>query len=61
MSTDTKLLTAPKTGARRRPRPSDKKRWTPGEIVVMVVLAALVVVVASPVVYALLNSFRSYS
>lgn len=38
-----------------------RKRWSPGEIVVVIVLSALVLIVASPVLYALLNSFRSYS
>jgi len=38
-----------------------RKRWTPSEIVVMVVLSALVLLVSTPVLYALANSFRSYS
>lgn len=41
--------------------PRSKRKWTAGEIVVAVVLSVLVLVVASPVIYALLNSFRSYS
>ncbi|WP_460796312.1 carbohydrate ABC transporter permease [Microbacterium sp. GXF0217] len=41
--------------------PREKKKWTIGEIIVMVVLSVLVLAVASPVVYALLQSFRSYS
>ena len=49
---------APRRGRRTTQR---KKRLTPGQVVVMIVLAVLVLVVASPVLYALLNSFRSYS
>ncbi|WP_241796140.1 carbohydrate ABC transporter permease [Microbacterium sp. C5A9] len=39
----------------------EKKKWSVGEIVVMAVLSILVLIVASPVIYALLNSFRSYA
>jgi len=46
---------------RRRGAAREKKKWTAGEIVVMAVLAVLVIIVASPVIYALLNSFRSYA
>jgi raffinose/stachyose/melibiose transport system permease protein len=60
MSTETELIVAPPR--HRRTRTSRvKRKWTLGEIVVMIVLSILVVIVASPVVYALLNSFRSYS
>lgn len=44
-----------------RTRPSDRVRYSPGEIVVMAVLAILVLIVSFPVIYALLNSFRSYA
>ena len=44
-----------------RRKPHEKKKWTVGEIVVMVILTVLVIIVASPVIYALLNSFRSYA
>lgn len=47
--------------ARRERAPRMRKRWTPSEIVVMVVLSALVLLVSTPVLYALANSFRSYS
>jgi len=56
-ATATKAQVLPRS--RREPRA--KKKWTPGEIVVMVVLSVLVLIVASPVIYALLNSFRSYA
>ncbi|GAA4491887.1 carbohydrate ABC transporter permease [Microbacterium panaciterrae] len=46
-------------GSRASRKP--KKKWTTGEIIVMVVLSVLVVIVAAPVIYALLNSFRSYA
>jgi len=53
------------SGLARIPRPPrqrrEKKKWSVGEIVVMVVLGILVLIVASPVIYALLNSFRSYA
>lgn len=39
----------------------ERKRWSTGEIVVMAVLAVLVLIVSAPVIYALLNSFRSYA
>lgn len=39
----------------------EKKKWSVGEIIVMAVLSILVLIVASPVIYALLNSFRSYA
>lgn len=45
----------------RRREAAEKKKWSVSEIVVMATLAVLVLVVASPVIYALLNSFRSYS
>jgi raffinose/stachyose/melibiose transport system permease protein len=61
MSTETELVVSPaRKPARRRPKES-RKKLTPGQIVVMIVLAVLVVIIASPVIYALLNSFRSYS
>lgn len=46
---------------RRAPRADGKKRWSIGEVIVAAILALLVLVVASPVFYALLNSFRSYA
>jgi len=63
MSTETQLLVAPRpaSGRGRRKAASPRKRLTAGQIVVMVVLAVLVLIVASPVIYALLNSFRSYA
>lgn len=48
----------------RRPRKfkaKERKKFTPGEVVAMVVLALAVIVVSFPVLYALLNSFRSYA
>ncbi|HMR49726.1 MAG TPA: carbohydrate ABC transporter permease [Arachnia sp.] len=45
----------------KRREAREKKKWTVGEIIVMVVLSVLVLLVASPVLYALLNSFRSYA
>lgn len=45
---------------KRRER-AEKKRWSVGEVIVMIVLAVLVLIVASPVLYALLNSFRTYA
>ncbi|GAA5200577.1 carbohydrate ABC transporter permease [Microbacterium jejuense] len=59
MSTETQLLVAPQRAPRRSARP--RKKLTIGQVVVMVVLAVLVLIVASPVIYALLNSFRSYA
>ena len=61
MSTETELLVAPGEKRQRPRRDRTRKKLTPGQIVVMVVLAVLVLIVASPVLYALLNSFRSYS
>lgn len=65
MSTETELVVAPgraQRDTRRAERRAERKRKvTPGQVVVMIVLAVLVVIVASPVLYALLNSFRSYS
>ena len=47
---------------RRRSRSNrERKRYSPGEIAAMVVLAVLVLVVSFPVLYAFLNSFRTYS
>lgn len=46
---------------RRERAPKVRKRWTPSEVVVMAVLSALVLLVSTPVLYALANSFRSYS
>lgn len=44
------------------PKPlKEKKRWTVGEIVTMAVITVLVLIVATPVLYALVNSFRSYA
>ncbi|GAA1687730.1 carbohydrate ABC transporter permease [Glycomyces endophyticus] len=45
------------TAERRR----ERRRTTPGEVVVMAVLSVLVLAVSFPVLYALLNSFRSYA
>ncbi|WP_240948858.1 carbohydrate ABC transporter permease [Microbacterium salsuginis] len=61
MSTETELLVAPGEKRQKPRRDRTRKKLTPGQIVVMVVLAVLVLIVASPVLYALLNSFRSYS
>ena len=65
MSTETELVVAPgraQRDTRRAERRAErKKKVTPGQVVVMIVLAVLGVIVASPVLYALLNSFRSYS
>lgn len=63
MSTETHSLVTPRpaSGRGRRRAASTRKRLTVGQVVVMVVLAVLVLVVASPVIYALLNSFRSYA
>jgi raffinose/stachyose/melibiose transport system permease protein len=63
MSTETQLLVAPRpaSGRGRRKAASPRKKLTVGQIVVMAVLAVLVLIVASPVIYALLNSFRSYA
>ena len=65
MSTETELVVAPgraQRDTRRAERRAERrKKVTPGQVVVMIVLAVLVVIVASPVLYALLNSFRSYS
>jgi raffinose/stachyose/melibiose transport system permease protein len=60
MSAPDRIRTAER--AVREPKAArSRKRWSPGEIVVVIVLSALVLIVASPVLYALLNSFRSYS
>jgi raffinose/stachyose/melibiose transport system permease protein len=62
MSIRTERRVTPDRAPRRDRRTTQrKKRLTPGQVVVMIVLAVLVLVVASPVLYALLNSFRSYS
>ena len=63
MSTEPHSLVTPRpaSGRGRRKAASTRKRLTVGQVVVMVVLAVLVLVVASPVIYALLNSFRSYA
>lgn len=45
----------------RTRRGTDRVRYTVGEVVSMVVLAALVLVVSFPVLYALGNSFRTYA
>lgn len=46
---------------RTRREKTEKKKWTIGEVIVMIVLSVLVVAIALPVMYALLQSFRSYS
>lgn len=51
----------PEAKARRTPKANGRKRWTPAEAVVAIVILALVLVVASPVFYAFLNSFRTYA
>jgi raffinose/stachyose/melibiose transport system permease protein len=50
----------PATDSGRKPM-RVRAKWSIGEIVVMVVLAVLVLVVAFPVLYAFLNSLRTYS
>ena len=59
MSTETELLVAPARKPRRQK--ATPKKLTAGQIAVMAVLAVLVLIVASPVIYAFLNSFRSYA
>ncbi|HWI30081.1 MAG TPA: carbohydrate ABC transporter permease [Microbacterium sp.] len=49
------------TTRKKRTSPRERRKWTIGEVIVMVVLAALVAIVASPVLYAFLNSFRTYA
>ena len=44
-----------------RLRKNGKPRWSVGEVVAMVVIAIAFLVVAFPVFYALLNSFRTYA
>ncbi|WP_198667671.1 carbohydrate ABC transporter permease [Glycomyces dulcitolivorans] len=44
-----------------RTRRRERRRLTAGEVVVMAVLSVLVLAVSFPVLYALLNSFRSYA
>jgi raffinose/stachyose/melibiose transport system permease protein len=62
MSTETELLVTREPEPRRvRGAKERRNKLTAGQVVVMIVLAVLVLVVASPVLYALLNSFRSYS
>ncbi|GGO64187.1 sugar ABC transporter permease [Microbacterium nanhaiense] len=56
-SSETKALVA---GLTTKPF-KEKKRWTVGEIVTMAVITVLVLIVATPVLYALVNSFRSYA
>lgn len=56
--TATEVLT---TRRASKKEPKARKRWTASEIVVMVVLGALVLIVSTPVLYALANSFRSYA
>lgn len=46
---------------RRVERQGGRKKWSVGEVTVMVVLTVLVIIIASPVLYSLLNSFRSYA
>jgi len=52
MSTETHSLVTPRpaSGRGRRKAASTRKRLTVGQVVVMVVLAVLVLVVASPVI-----------
>lgn len=56
-STATKVVVMP----RKQRAPKEKKKWSLGETVVMVILTVLILVMAFPVVYALLQSFRSYA
>lgn len=59
MSTiETGAAEQPRTRAQARP---PRERFTPGEVVAMGVLGVLVLIVSYPVIFALLNSFRSYS
>ncbi|WP_220213232.1 carbohydrate ABC transporter permease [Streptomyces shenzhenensis] len=53
-------MTLGKSG-RRATRARARERYTVGEIVVMAVLAVLTLVISFPVLYALLNSFRTYA
>lgn len=41
--------------------PKEKVRYRPAEVVSMIILTVLVLIVAFPVLYALLNSFRTYA
>lgn len=55
-----------RVGAEHKPRRRKnngrrREKWTIGEVIVMVVLAVLIVIVCAPVIYALLNSFRTYA
>lgn len=45
---------------RRHSKAKVKEKWTVGEVVVMAVLTVLVLLVATPVIFAFLNSFRTY-
>lgn len=57
-----KILASQETDSGRAPlRRSSGARWSVGEVVVMAVIAVAFLVVAFPVLYALLNSFRTYS
>lgn len=47
--------------AQKSRKHKERPRLTVGEVVTMVVLSVLVLIVAFPVLYALLNSFRSYA
>jgi len=51
----------PTKGRRESRRALPPKPWTVREVVIALVLTALVVLVAVPVLYALLNSFRTYA
>src|SRR5690625_5949343 len=52
---------SPTKGRRESRRALPPKPWTVREVVIALVLTALVVLVAVPVLYALLNSFRTYA
>ncbi|MFF4622820.1 carbohydrate ABC transporter permease [Nonomuraea jabiensis] len=54
------MSVTPATGRQRR-REKERDGYSLGEVTAMVVLTVLVVVVAFPVLYALLNSFRTYA
>lgn len=61
----TKEVQAPavpeKVSRKDKRRFAGKQKWSASEIVVMAILAILVLIVATPVIYALINSFRSYA
>jgi raffinose/stachyose/melibiose transport system permease protein len=54
-------MSAETISVKRRAGRRDRRRITVGQTVTMLVLAVLALVISFPVIYALLNSFRSYS